>query len=187
MKILLFVCCMAWKYIGKNIQCNQIFQYHLLLSFHQFLNIHFFRIIYWIFGSFGSFANFISLLFSFSSKHQGKYIRISMNISDLIISIYFLSIAIIDESFRLKKQDNLIFLIKWLKSPLCRLFKNLIAYSLLNSSIFFFLFLFDIYLAVKNPLKKSILVRYTLVSTIIFNLISLSISFWEFLLYKVST
>lgn len=170
------ICCMAKEYVDENVECE--LNMGFFSSCHRLISQFSTRIIHWIFGIFGFIINSISFILSFTSKNHTKFFRIFLNLDDLIISSYILSLAVIDTIFA-AKVDFLKSLINWLKSPLCDVFENLVTFSLVSSSGLFFLLVLSLYLMVINPFKKSILAKRPLIVILVFLFFTFLLSFWK--------
>lgn len=174
------LCCLVWKYVGNYVNCYPSSSIFRICS--NLLSNNMLRSFFWIFGLFGTFANFLSIIFLIKSHGLSNIYHLLLAIGDFFSSSYFLIVACIDLYFYgeyLENENN------FKNSILCQFIGILISSSLLLSCTSILLITLERHRMILKPLNISIFSKYKLIFSISNFFCSISINIIPVLFFKV--
>lgn len=173
-------CCLFWRFIRRNIICSPNVGYFFTCD--NLISSMLKRMFYWLLGLASFFGNISAFFLAFHLKRLKGTYQLTLIMSDFLVSMYLLSIAITDVFYG---NDYLQNDYVWRSSILCHLLESMMIFSLLLSNISMCLITIERYLIVANPMKKSFVTlkqNYFVFIAVIFCLILIILYFY---MYKV--
>lgn len=175
-----FVCCILWQLNGKDKFCRP--SQSLFQSCDQIIKSNLIRIIVWIYGIFGFFLNFISVLYIMKSVMKSKCFHFYLSFGDILVSIYMLMLAI-TSLFYNDKIENRVF---WKKSIFCQVMGTMLTYSILVSIVAMTMITIERHQVITKPFSSKGIFNYSKMITLLTIIILLFISIFPFLFEKVT-
>lgn len=149
------LCCLIWNFHGTKIICTPSTNYFNTCS--DMISSIFIEIVFWIIGICGFVGNLLSIGLISLTAGSSKSFKLVLSVSDLLTSVYILSISIANVIFKGEYMENDI---EWRESGICQLLGTLLTFSVVLSSVSLLLMTIERHEAIAKPMKPSILVMY---------------------------
>lgn len=173
------ICCyfLFYKKEDKNFLCFP--SSSIFYSCKNLINTNLKRIFFWSIGLIGLFENLILiLLFVLSSVKEKNLFPLLINLSDLLMSFYILSIAIADLFFlnNYIKND-----VNWRKSIVCQCLGNLTTFSMILSSTSTLFVTIERFIGIVYPFKVDLIKKFRIILVILTCIFSFLFSLLPFI------
>lgn len=150
-----YICCIFSMHYSRNFTCEP--SYSPIKSCSRMLKSSNWSIFFWFTGIFGFLRNVISLIIIVLYAKISKAYRFMLSFSDLLVSIYLLSICILNEYFG---REYIKYDWKWRNSNFCLSHGILLNLSLNLSYVITIFMTIERYLSIRKPFKENFIKKY---------------------------